>query len=154
VSSSYRFSGPFVVRLLGLGLVAVGIAVVVLVVLVAGLQLPGAVLSAGFVVAAVAVVGLGVAATRRAAVVRFDDAGYRIRLIRGAGVRQAPWTQVEDVVAATVEGTRCVVLQLRDGRTSTIPVSVLATSTEAFVADLREHLDRGHGYRPLPRARG
>jgi hypothetical protein len=111
-------------------------------------------LSAGFVVAAVAVVGLGVAATRRAAVVRFDDAGYRIRLIRGAGVRQAPWTQVEDVVAATVEGTRCVVLQLRDGRTSTIPVSVLATSTEAFVADLRGHLDRGHGYRPLPRARG
>ena len=106
VSSSYRFSGPFVVRLLGLGLVAVGAAVVVLVVLVAALDLPRVVLSAGF------------------------------------------------VVAATVEGTRCVVLQLRDGRASTIPVSALATSSEAFVTDLRQHLNRGHGYRPLPRARG
>jgi hypothetical protein len=142
VTSSYRFSGPFVVRLLGLGLVAVGVLVVVLVAVVAALRLPEAVLAVGFVVAAVA------------AVVRFDEDGYRIRFIRGAGVRQARWTQVEDVVAATVAGARCVVLQLRDGRTSTVPVSALATSSEAFVADLREHLNRGHGYRPLPRLRG
>jgi len=154
VSSSYRFSGPFIVRLLGLSLVAVGIAVVGVVALVATLHLPRVVLSVGFVVAALAVVGLGLAATRRAAVVRFDEAGYRIRFVRGAGVRQARWAQVEDVVAATVEGTRCVVLQLRDGRTSTVPVSALATSSEVFVADLREHLNRGHGYRPLPRTRG
>jgi hypothetical protein len=154
VSSSYRFSGPFTVRLLGLALVALGALVVVLVVLVAALDLPTVVLSVGLVVAAVAVVGLGLAATRRAPVVRFDEAGYRIRFIRGAGVRQAQWNQVEDAVAATVEGTRCVVLQLRDGRTSTVPVSALATSSEAFVADLREHLNRGHGYRPLPRTRG
>jgi hypothetical protein len=154
VTSSYRFSGPFIVRLLGLGLVGVGVLVVVLVALVAALRLPEVVLAVGFVVAAVAVVGLGVAATRHAAVVRFDEDGYRIRFIRGAGVRQARWTQVEDVVAATVAGARCVVLQLRDGRTSTVPVSALATSSEAFVADLREHLNRGHGYRPLPRLRG
>jgi hypothetical protein len=154
VSSSYRFSGPFVVRLLGLALVAVGVAVVVLVALVAALDLPAVVLSAGFVVAALAVVGLGAAASRGTPVVRFDEAGYRIRFVRGAGVRQARWTEVEDVVAATVEGTRCVVLQLRDGRSSTIPVSALASSSEAFVTDLRQHLNRGHGYRPLPRARG
>jgi len=153
VSSSYRFSGPFVVRLLGTGLVAVGLVVVVLVALVAALHLPEVALAVVLVAAAVVVVGLGVTAVRHAAVVRFDEAGYRIRFIRGAGVRQARWTQVEDVVASTVAGTRCVVLQLRDGRTSTVPVSALATSSEAFVDDLREHLNRGHGYRPLPRAR-
>jgi hypothetical protein len=154
VSSSDRFSGPFVVRLLGLALAVVGALVVVLVALVAALRLPEGVLAVGFVVAAVAVVALGAAGIRPAVVVRFDQDGYRIRFIRGAGVRQARWTQVEDVVAATVAGARCVVLQLRDGRTTTVPVSALATSSEAFVADLRDHLNRGHGYRPLPRLRG
>ena len=56
------------------------------------------------------------------------------------------------MTAPTVEGTRCVVLRLRDGRTTTIPVDVLVGSADAFVRDLQEHLNRGHGYRPLPRS--
>jgi hypothetical protein len=154
VSTRYRFSGPFVLRLLGLTLVAVAVALLVLVALVAFVSMPAAVLGAGVVVATVAVVAVALLAGRRPVVVCFDDAGYQIRHVRGAGVRQAAWSQVEDAAAATVAGERCVVLRLRDGRTSTVPVGVLAGRPDDFVRDLQQHLNRGHGYRPLPGVRG
>lgn len=150
MTSRYRFSTPFVVRLSGTGLVAVGLLVVLLVALVAALSLPSAVLTTGLVLAAASVVALGVLAARSVVVVRFDESGYRIRYVRGAGVRRARWSQVEDVAAATVAGERCVVLRLRDGSTSTVPVGVLAGRPEDFVGDLQKHLNHGHGYRPLP----
>jgi hypothetical protein len=152
VSSSYRFAAPFIVRMAGVGLVAVGVLVLVLAGLVAALSLPEAVLSTGLVVAVVLclVVLAGLAVLRRRDVVRLEETGYRVRSVRGAGVRQAPWKDVEDVTAPTVEGQRCVVLRLRDGRTTTIPVDVLAGSADAFVRDLQQHLNRGHGYRRLP----
>jgi hypothetical protein len=149
VSSRYGFSGRFVVRLTGLVLVAVGMLLVLLAGLVAVLSLPVVVLTAGLLAAAAAVAMLGLLASRRADVVRFDEAGYRIRYVRGAGVRQAEWRQVEDVAAATVAGERCVVLRLRDGRTSRVPVDVLAGNRDDFVRDLQRHLNTGHGYRPL-----
>jgi hypothetical protein len=152
VTSSYRFAAPFIVRMTGVGLVAVGVLVLVLAGLVAALSLPEAVLSAGLLVAVVLclVVLAGLAALRRRDVVRLDETGYRVRYVRGAGVRQAPWKDVEDVTAPTIEGQRCVVLRLRDGRTTTLPVDVLAGSADAFVRDLQQHLNRGHGYRRLP----
>ncbi len=150
MSSRYRFSAPFVVRLLGAGVVLVAL-VVLLVVLLGALFAPRGAVDLGVValVAAVLLVALAVVgvAVRRATVVRFDEAGYRVRLVRGAGVPQAEWKQVEDAAAATVGGARCVVLRLRDGRTTTVPVGLLGTRTEDFVDDLRTHLDRGHGYR-------
>ena len=152
MTSSYRFAPPFIVRMTGVALVAVGVLVLVLAGLVAALSLPEAVLSAGLLVAVVLclVVLAGLAALRRRDVVRLDETGYRVRYVRGAGVRQAPWKDVEDVTAPTVEGQRCVVLRLRDGRTTTMPVDVLAGSADAFVRDLQQHLNRGHGYRRLP----
>ncbi len=148
--SRYRFSGPFVIRLMGLSLAGLGALVVLLVVLVAALSLPDIVLTIVLVAALVAVLALGLLAVRRPVVVRFDDVGYRVRLVRGAGVRQAEWRQVEDVAATVVAGERCVVLRLRDGRTTTVPVSVLAGRPDDFVHDLQGHLDRGHGYRRVP----
>ena len=152
MTSSYRFAPPFIVRMTGVALAAVGVLVLVLAGLVAALSLPEAVLSAGLLVAVVLclVVLAGLAALRRRDVVRLDETGYRVRYVRGAGVRQAPWKDVEDVTAPTVEGQRCVVLRLRDGRTTTMPVDVLAGSADAFVRDLQQHLNRGHGYRRLP----
>jgi len=152
VSSNYRFAAPFIVRMMGIGLVAVGVLVLVWAGLAVALSLPGAVLSTGLLVAVVLwllVLG-GVLALRRRDVVRLDETGYRVRFVRGAGVRQAPWKDVEDVTAPTVEGQRCVLLRLRDGRTTTVPVDVLAGSSDAFVQDLQQHLNRGHGYRRLP----
>ena len=152
MSSNYRFAAPFIVRMMGTGLVAVGVLVLVWAGLAVALSLPGAVLSTGLLVAVVLwllVLG-GVLALRRGDVVRLDETGYRVRFVRGAGVRQAPWKDVEDVTAPTVEGQRCVLLRLRDGRTTTVPVDVLAGSSDAFVKDLQQHLNRGHGYRRLP----
>jgi hypothetical protein len=151
VSSSYRFSTAFVVRLMGLGLVAAGVLALMLAVGAAVFSTSGAPLVWFPVFALVALVLLVVLVVRRAEVVRLDEVGYRIRFLRGAGVRQAAWKHVEDVATATVAGQRCLVLRLRDGRTSTVPVAVLSGRTEDFVEDLRAHLQRGHGYRPVPR---
>lgn len=150
VSSRYRFSAPFVVRLVGVGVVLAALVVLLLVLLGAVLAPRGAVglevVGPVAVVLLLAVAAAGVV-VRRSTVVRFDETGYRVRLVRGAGVPQAEWKQVEDAAAATVGGARCVVLRLRDGRTTTVPVGLLAARSEDFVDDLRSHLNRGHGYR-------
>ena len=140
MSSSYRFSGPFVVRLLGLCLVLSGVLVVLLTVLVALTPMPGLVLLLGALAALAATLLVGLV-VRRGWVVRLEPAGYRVRFIRGAGVHQATWSEVEDVATSFVAGEKCVLLRLRDGRSTTVPVGVLAGSPDGFVDDLRGHLE-------------
>jgi len=147
VPSDYRFSQALAVRFLGLSLVAVGAAVLLVAVLVGVLALPSVVLTVAVVLAVLLVLAAGVLASRRGYVVRLDEVGYRVRFVRGAGVTQARWRDVEDVVATTVAGERCVVLRLKDGRTSTVPVTALAGDPADFVKDLQRHLNQGHGYR-------
>ena len=149
VPSDYRFAPPLVARFLGLVLVALGLLTVAVVVLAAVLDLPGVVLTVVVVLVVAAVVLAGLVLSRLAPLVRLDDSGYRVRLLRGAGVRAARWRDVEDVVTATVHGHDCVVLRLRDGRTTTVPVAVLDAPRQEFVQDLRSHLDAGHGYRRI-----
>ena len=134
---------------MGLFLAALGVTVFVLTVLVGVFALPVAVLTVGVVVALVLVFAAGLVLTRRPYVVRLDAAGYRVRFVRGAGVRQARWQDVEDVVATTVIGEQCVVLRLKDGRTTTVPVRALAGQSAGFVKDLQQHLNTGHGYRRI-----
>ncbi|HSJ21185.1 MAG TPA: hypothetical protein VK964_11480 [Nocardioidaceae bacterium] len=147
--SDYRISPALSARILGALLALLGVAVVLLTLGVGLLDLPTAVLGVGIVVAVAVLLGGGLVLTRRATVVRLDDVGYRVRLVRGAGAPTARWADVEDVVAATVRGERCVVIRLRDGRTTTIPMRMLAADADTFVKDLQEHLNTGHGYRRL-----
>lgn len=147
--SDYRLSAPFAVRMLGLVLAFAGALVLLTAALVAWLSWPPAVLSVVLVGALLGVLTVGFVLTRRATVVRLDETGYTVRLVRGAGVKTGRWKDVEDVVASTIEGARCVVLRHRDGRTTTIPVGILAAPADEFVRDLQQHLNRGHGYRPL-----
>jgi hypothetical protein len=147
--SDYRLSGPFAVRMLGIAMAVGGGLVLVAAALVVLLSWPAAVLSVALAVAVAGLLVAGLALTRRATVVRLDDTGYTVRFVRGAGVRSGRWKDVEDVVATTLEGTRCVVLRRRDGRTTTIPVDILAAPADDFVRDLQRHLNRGHGYRPV-----
>lgn len=149
VSTEYRFAGPLVVRLMGGVLVLAGLLVLVAGLLVAFAGVPTAVLSAVVVIAVLGFLATGLLLTRGASVVRLDESGYRVRWVRGAGVRQARWTDVEDAAATTVAGQRCVTIRLRDGGATTVPVDVLAGSSDGFVRDLQQHLNRGHGYRPL-----
>ena len=79
-------------------------------------------------------------ALTRAYVVRLDSLGYDVRLVRGAGAKRARWADVAQASTAEVRGQPCVVLALRDGRTTTVPVGVLAGDRDEFVTRVRSHL--------------
>jgi hypothetical protein len=152
VISEYRFAPGLLVRAAGLLLAGLGLLLVLVGLGVATLDWPVTVLTSAILVTAVLVCCLmlgGWAVTRRVCVVRLDDTGYRVRLLRGAGARQARWRDVEDVVAVSVRGTKGVLVRLRNGTATTIPAAVLDTDPEQFVLDVRSHLDRAHGYRRL-----
>ncbi len=140
-------------RLLGTGIVAIG-AVVLLGVLVTALAgLPGTIVTGLVVLALVgAVVLVGLVGVRHW-VLRLDDLGYRVRVLRSVSgseqARSARWTDVLDLQASTVAGQRCVVLRLRDGRTTVLPVAAVEGDPTALTEALTTHLDRGHGYRRL-----
>jgi hypothetical protein len=136
-------------RLLGTGLVAIG-TVVVLAVLLAWLaDLPTPVVSGVVALALIGVVVLGLLLGIRHWVLRLDEHGYRVRGLRTAQARSARWTDVLDLNATTLAGQRCVVLRLRDGRTTTLPVDVIEGGSTRLTQAISEHLDRGHGYRRL-----
>lgn len=145
--TDYRLARPVVLRLLGTVLVLAGVLVLVVALAVSLLDLPGVVLTIAVLAGAVSVVVAAVALSRRSAVFRVDETGYVVRWVRGAGVTEGRWKDVEDVVATTVEGDRCVVLRRRDGTTTTLPVGLLDTPPDTFVQELQQHLNRGHGYR-------
>lgn len=149
MASDYRIAHALIVRLLGALVAGLGAFVLLLALVVGLLGLPSAVLGTGIVLAVLALVAGGVLLLRGVVIVRLDDLGYRVRLVRGAGVTRARWADVEDAVAATVAGERCLVLRLRDGRTTTIPVRLLAGNADDLARDLQAHLDQGHGYRRL-----
>jgi hypothetical protein len=149
VPSDYRFSRALVLRSFGLVLAALGVLLFMLAVLVAVLDLSLGVLTAGLLLTVLGVVAAAFLASRLRTVVVFDETGYEVRWLRGAGVKQSRWREVEDAVTASVAGHDCVVLRLRDGRTTTIPVDVLDADPEGLLRDLASHLDKGHGYRRL-----
>jgi hypothetical protein len=144
----YRLARLVVARLVGLALVALALLVFAgtAVIALAGLSLD---LLVVLVLVAAAVVGvLAWWLGTRAWVVRCTDRGYRVRLVRGAGTTEARWKDVEDAVATTRHDVPCLVLRLRDGRTTTIPVGLLEIDKDEFARELRGRLQRGSGLRP------
>ncbi|WP_110180653.1 hypothetical protein [Nocardioides solisilvae] len=139
----YRFSPALTARLLGLTLVGSAVLISLATLGVAVLDLHTAVLLVPVVLVLVALVAL--MAWSSGWVVRLGDEGYRVRRIRGAGVPAARWKDVEDAVTTERHGSPCVVLRLRDGRTTTIPAEVLHVDREVFARTVVEHLQRGHG---------
>jgi hypothetical protein len=145
MSSDYRLAPALGARLLGSALVGLAALVFVVTVVVALLDLSAVFVAVVAALGLAAVLVAGHLLTRRAYVVRLGEDGYQVRMVRGAGVKAARWTEVEDAVAASPRGVDCVVLRLRDGRTTTIPVQVLAADPEEFARDVRTHLERGLG---------
>ena len=78
-------------------------------------------------------------------VARLTAEGYRVQWVRGVGTASGRWQDVEDAITTTVAGAPVVVLRLKDGRTTTIPVEMLAIDREDFVREVQQHLQRGHG---------
>lgn len=149
VPSDYRLAPAVAARLMGAVLVLISLLVFVATALVAFLDLHALVLVVPVVLGLVVFVVAALAWARRGWVVRLTAEGYRVQWVRGAGVTAARWKDVEDAVTTSVAGAPVVVLRLRDGRTTTIPVEMMAADREAFVRDLQQHLQSGHGLRPL-----
>ena len=147
-SVEYRLSPGATVRLAGTALVVLAVLTFVGTAVVALANLPAAPFLVLIAVAVAAVLGAAWYLRSRGWVFRSTADGYRVRLVRGAGVTEERWVAVEDAVTTTRHDVACVVLRLRDGRTTTIPVGLLAVDREQFVRELQERLQRGHGLRP------
>ena len=143
----YRLSRPLVARLTGVLLATLGILILVVAVLVALVSLPSAVLAVAVAVSVLSVAGAALL-LGRGVVVALDEGGYRVRFVRGVGVARAAWKQVESMSATTMAGERYVVLDLKDGRTTTCrsPAGGPAGRLRAGPAVAP---DRGYGYRRI-----
>ena len=67
-----------------------------------------------------------------------------MHLLSGVGVTAAPWSQVDEAVAATPGGERCLVLRLTDGRMTRLPMAALAADPDAVAHDVRRRLRDAH----------
>lgn len=130
---------------MGIFLAGVGITLLVVTILVVALNLPGDILSAVILLVVVGIFALGFFLVRRWYVVQVDDIGYRVRFVRGAGATAARWAEVEDLSTVQVEGSKCLLIRLRDGRTTTIPVDLIEGDREEFVDELKRRLNGLHG---------
>jgi hypothetical protein len=150
--TSYRLAPALAARLIGRSLVTLAVLVGVATVV-------GAAVGGWWVLATVAVPGAVLVAgwswwlMRRATAVRLTDHGYAVRLLQGIGVARAPWSTVEEAVAASPQGEPCLVLRLADGRTTRLPVRALAGDPDVFALDVRRRLRDAHTP-PLPRRGG
>lgn len=138
----YRLAPALTVRFVGAYLLLLAVVMVLTTVVVAVLSGPVDVL---VVVLLVGLAVLGAGAwwlTSRAYVVRLDDEGYDVRLVRGAGVRAAAWSDVREVVAGFPRDIPCLVLHLADGRTTTIPVQAVRSDRDELAGDVRDRLRR------------
>ncbi len=148
VTATFRLAPAISARLLGAAVVGVAAVVLIVTALTVALAWPMAVVIVVAAVGMIAAIGSWLYFSR-VKVVELSEVGYRVRFLRGAGVNQGRWADVEDVVSAHVSGAVCLAFRLRDGRSTVIPVAALATDRDTFAQQVREHLSRGHGLRPL-----
>jgi hypothetical protein len=143
-TSTYRLAPALGARLVGRSLVTLAVLVVVATLLGAILGI-GWWLAGGITVVGVVLVGLWAWSLFRLTwAVRLTSGGYAVRLLRGVGARAASWSEVDEVVAASPAGQRCLVLHLRDGRATRLPMAALAGDPDAFAHDVRRRVRDAH----------
>jgi hypothetical protein len=153
VAQDFRLAPAIGVRFVGAAFVAIAALVFVLTFVAVAARVPFIWVLGLAALAVLAAVGLGVA-LRRVPAVRMDDEGYAVHWLRGSGVRRASWAQVEEANTAAQDGVDCVVIQLVDDRTTTIPMLALAVPRDEFVTALRDQLKRARPTRPLEPGEG
>ncbi|NYE36112.1 hypothetical protein F4692_001216 [Nocardioides cavernae] len=145
----YRLAPAVAARLLGAVLCLVAVLILLSTVLIAAVDLHTAFLLVPAVLTLLLLVGAWWTWRTRGWVARLTPEGYRVQWVRGVGAASGRWKDVEDAVTTTVADAPVVVLRLRDGRTTTIPVELLAVDREQFVRDVQQRLQEGHGLRKL-----
>lgn len=140
----YRLAPALGARLVGRSLVTLAVLVVfaTLVGDLTGLgwRLAGWLAAVGIVL----VVGWSYYLLRRAWAVRLTDTGYAVRLLSGVGAGGASWAEVEEVLAASPAGRPCLVLRLRDGRATRLPMAAIAADRDVFARDVRRRVRDAH----------
>ncbi len=140
--TDYRLAPPVMARFVGAYLVLLAAVLLAVTAAVALADLNADLLVLALGLGLLGLIGVAWWLRSRLVVVRLTEAGYQVRMIRSAGATEARWSDVEDAVAASPSGTDCVVLRLRDGRSTTIPVQLVAGDKDDFARDVREHLKR------------
>jgi hypothetical protein len=142
-ASDYRLAPLLIARFVGLYLVLLAVVVFAATIVVAAADLPTLVLVVLLVLGLAGLFAMAWVLRSRVTVVHLDETGYRVAMVRGAGVKEARWAEVEEAVTASPRGFPCVVIRLRDGGTTTIPVQALAGDPDAFARDVRDRLRAG-----------
>lgn len=144
MTTTYRLAPALGVRLVGRSLLTLAVVVVVA-------TLVGVLTGAGWVPAGVVTLvgvllvgGWAWYLLRRAWAVRLSGQGYTVRLLGGVGATSAAWSDVEEVVAASPRDTPCLVVRLRDGRATRLPVAAIAADADAFAHDVRRRVRDAH----------
>lgn len=145
----HRIAPAVAARLLGAVLCAVAVLILLSTILIAAVDLHTVFLLVPALLTVVLLIATWWTWRQKGWVVRLTEEGYRVQWVRGVGAASGRWKDVEDAVTTTVADAPVVVLRLRDGRSTTIPVQMLAVDREAFVRDIQDHLQRGHGLRKL-----
>ncbi len=100
----------------------------------------------------VTVVVLGAAAWlvwRPPLVLELSARGYRLHHLRGGGVPDADWRDVESAQTQDTAHGPALVIKLSDGRHSVAPRALLGGRAEEAAGEVQERLDTAYGYRPL-----
>jgi hypothetical protein len=145
----YRLAPAVAARLLGAVLCVVAALILLSTLAIAVIDLHTAFLLVPVILVVALLVGVWWAWRQKGWIARLTAEGYRVQWVRGVGAASGRWADVEDAVTTTAADSPVVVLRLRDGRTTTIPVEMLAVDREAFVRDVQQHLQRGHGLKKL-----
>jgi hypothetical protein len=138
--SSYRLAPLVLARLVGAYLVGFAVVVLAVTILIGVLGGNLDYLVLLLAVGILGLIGLSWWLRSRLSVVTLTPGGYRTRMIRAAGVTEGRWSDVEEAVAAAPRDVECLVLRLKDGRTTTVPVALIAADKDDFARDVRDRL--------------
>ncbi len=138
----YRLAPALVARMVGSLLVVTALLVFALTGLVFALGWSPDLIVVLLALGLAAVFTLGWWLRSRAWALRLDDEGYAVRLVRGARVRRAGWAEVREVATASPRDIACLVLRLRDGRETYVPVEALQGDREELVREVQRRLKR------------
>ena len=131
-------------RLVGLGLVVLAVVVFAYAALTFALAWPPDLIVVLVVVGLLGVLGGASWLRSRAYVVRLDETGYHVRFVRGVGVARGRWSEVAEAAVARPRDVACVVLTRHDGRTTSIPVEMLAVDRDDFANAVGARLSAAH----------
>lgn len=140
MASDYRLAPAVAARLLGVTVICFGLLIFVVTAIVVLFAAPIVLLGVAVVVAVAGIFVIGSLITKRGSVLRLTDDGYQVRFVRGAGVKQARWDDVEELVTDTVAGAPCLIFRLRGGEATVLPVQVIAGDREELVREVGRHL--------------